>query len=169
MTIRLPSVAGVLLTLLAPSAYSATPASGTLSLTNRSISYVSGPFVASNPGAVCGGDGASCDEFALTLDLAGVASDWRVRVTTSWDNADEDFDLYFLRPDGTEVDSSAGSSNPEVVTISVSALDSATYTLQIVPWLVMGGSTTTVVELLEGGGGGGGGGGSTCTVPGAQP
>lgn len=170
MSNRLLLVAGTLCALLGPAADAATPSSGTLSLANRTITYTSGPFVASNPGGVCGGDGVSCDDFALTLDLAGVASDWRVRVTLSWANAEEDFDLYFLTASGSEVDSSAGSANPETVTVSVSQLESATYTLEIVPWLVMGGSTTTVVELLEGGGGGGGGGGGdTCVVSGAQP
>ncbi len=123
----------------------ATPASGTLSAANRTLTYTSGPFAAQNNSAVanpaCTGSGlpvtssVDCDDYALTVDLP---ADWRathprdlVLVNVRWPVANFDaYGLYVLDASGTVIDYKRTERDP--VTVSIPA-GRGVYTLRIVP------------------------------------
>lgn len=130
----------------------ANPSSGTLSSANRIITYTAGPFLTSNPSAT--GTGAptctaqTCDDFALTVTVPVGATNSTVKVTTSWPDANEDYDLYVNNAAGQEVGSAATSALPETLTFTVPA--SGTYTVRNVPFLVTGGSISVRLEFTPG-------------------
>jgi PKD repeat protein len=138
-------------------AQAATPASGTLTDTSGPLGYTSGPFMVPNAtGAAaltCMNPVAPCDTFALTVTLpAGFAAAHPkavFTVSTAWANTTEDYDIYLNDSTGTQVNSSASSSDPEMYTQGVTT-DSVTYSLVIVPATPLGGTTTTTITLVPG-------------------
>lgn len=157
-------VAGVLLSL--PS-QAAEPASGTLSVTTPELSYSYGPNVISNPSATaaqtCQAPVLPCDSYALTIDLpADYASrnpGSKIEISTTWDIAADDYDIALLNEAGVEVNASAGSANPEQMTLIPAA--AGVYTVRVVPFLVTGSIATTTIRLVPGSSGGSSSGGSS--------
>jgi len=153
--------------LLSSFAHGADPASGTLSAATKQLSYVYGPNAISNPSGtaelICQAPVLPCDAYALTIDLpADYASRFpnsRIEISTTWDVDGDDYDIYLLNEAGAEVNASAGSTNPEVMTVIPAA--AGVYTVRTVPFLVSGSIATTTITLIEGGSGGGSSGGSS--------
>src|SRR5438132_8896828 len=131
------SSVGLVLALLLgfPTAYAATPASGTVSGTSPTTTWTAGPFVAPNlTGQVgdpnCGTaqtSGVICDNFTLNVvAVAGDAATKRVRIDVTWPGTQADFDLYVFQG-STLVAKSAGSTDPETVFLPAT---SGTYTVR---------------------------------------
>ncbi len=137
-------------------AQAAEPSSGTISTDSPTLSYSSGPFAVSNPSGTAGDIQCNatqpCDFFDLTVDLPANYAQTNpadvIRVSTSWANPGEDYDIYLLDANGSELRSSAGSTNPEVFEFPAGA-GQQQYQIRIVPYAVAGGTTTTTVELLS--------------------
>src|SRR5690349_21127188 len=129
----LPALAGA--TLLAyPAAWAASPASGTLSAANPSITFTSGPFANGNNSdaahPTCIGSGlpvtsaVDCDDFALTVDLP---ADYRkthprdlIFINVLWTIQNFDaYGLYLLDASGAVIDYQRTERDP--VTVSVPA------------------------------------------------
>ena len=127
-----------------------TPADGTLSPSNPTLTYTGGPFAVSNPTAV--GQGAPpgcvpftdtvCSEFALTVAIPATDfNNYQARISVGWTNSgssttgspNSDFDMWVFTPDmtGAEVANAATTSNPEVTLIDVT---SGTYTIYVLPY-----------------------------------
>ncbi|MGH8163606.1 MAG: hypothetical protein ACREP1_04645, partial [Rhodanobacteraceae bacterium] len=78
-----------------------TPASGTISPSNPTLTYSDGPFVIPNDTAQAGDPictvPMSCSDFALTVDFSGGPDPdptKQVTITVSWPVASADFDVY---------------------------------------------------------------------------
>lgn len=163
----------------------ATPASGTLTPETEGlkISYMAGPFTASNPaglatdGPVCNA-AAQCDSFRLTITTPQDSIYTRAKVEVTWGNAGSDYDIYVYNGDignrngmiPADVGESAGSTTTETVTFDLTP-GTQVYTVKTVPFAVTPGETDVVgtAELVTGTPGGGGGGGedpgASCTLP----
>lgn len=130
----------------------ASPASGKLSKTKKSVAWSGGPFVLMEPGpnSDCAG-GASdpiCDHFALRIDL-GEGAKIEVSITSPQASSGtlpapdgSDFDLFVISPDGTPVGSSATASGNEKVTFKHhSRWRNKPYEVRVVPWVIVPNST----------------------------
>src|SRR5260221_2915470 len=109
------------------SAEAATPASGTLSLANPTLTYTYGPNFVSNVTAQVTPDGspncnpAPCDHYALTIDLPAdfnvTQPGASIKIETSFP-AGEDYDVYLMNAGETvEQNSAATGNDPEVMNI----------------------------------------------------
>jgi hypothetical protein len=145
MRIRSQAAVILALSLLASVAQAASPAAGTLSPANPSITFSSGPFAAGNnsdaANPTCIGSGlpvtsaVDCDDFALTVD---VPADYRkthprdlIFVNVLWTIQNFDaYGLYLLDASGAVIDYQRTERDP--VTISVPAAG-GTYTIRIIP------------------------------------
>ena len=140
------------LTAAVGSADAATPASGTLTPTSPTLTYTGGPFLVSNPSGTAGTVDCtapmSCDDFGLTVATpAGYGTAHSLRIKVAWTNTVADFDVYLLDArTGREVAASASSADPEVV---LTAPDSGSYTVRVVPFTVAGDSFTATVALAD--------------------
>lgn len=128
----------------------ANPSSGTLSVANPTLTYTAGPFAISNPSGTAGEVQCNaqfpCDEYALTVNVpAGYDNTHSIKVTTTYNAPDTDYDLY-IRQGAMEVASAASSSNPEVALFDAT---SGSYTVRNVPYAVAGGSISVRIELIE--------------------
>jgi hypothetical protein len=131
-----------------------TPANGTVSRANPTLTYTGGPFVAPN---VTGNVGdpvctvpMSCDDFILTVNMAGGPDPdptMNVKISVGWPVTAADFDVYVYQH-GSIVGSSASSADPEVVILPAqSALAADAYTIRVVPFAPAGQSYTATVTL----------------------
>ncbi|MBV8518420.1 MAG: exo-alpha-sialidase [Acidobacteria bacterium] len=135
-------------TIIAGSAFAATtPASGTLSPSNPTLSFSGGPYSISNPSAATGETppvctDATCGVYTLTVNIpstdfnsykAAISVGWTNSGTTTQGATTSDFDVYVYSPDfsGTEVGSSASALNPESTSFPVT---NGTYTIYVAPF-----------------------------------
>jgi hypothetical protein len=129
--------------MLTLSGLAANPASGTLSVSNPTLTYTSGPNLISNPSAQVGLNCAQlpCDNYALTVNLpASYEESHQIRIQISWTSPVEDYDLNV-----SNVGSSGNSLGiPETV---LAPAKSGTYAIQVVPFLVHGGTFTGTITL----------------------
>jgi PKD repeat protein len=170
--------------------FAADPPNGTLTDSSGPISYTAGPFFVANPtpilfvdqGPECDNPDQPCDDYALTVqlpsDYATTHPNAAVKVTLSWTDTGagaSDYDLYIYNGTVTNTDgsqeadySSAGSSNPEIATISPLAGGTSQYTVKVVPYTPSGETVNVKIELLAGGSTGGtpGFGGPDPSAPG---
>lgn len=131
----------------------AEPATGTLSPASPEISFVSGPNAISNVSAtvelICQAPVFPCDDFDLNVqlpaDFASTQANAQIVITTAWEGAD-DYDIYLLDAAGSEVNRSAGSTNPEVMQLPAGQ-GSQRFTVRIVPFAVTGTLATTTIKL----------------------
>src|SRR5713226_5492358 len=152
----------------------ATPSSGTLTDVSGPLFYDAGPFNVANPtpvieldsGPECNGSAQPCDNYALTVTLpagyAGAHPNAAIKVTLSWVDSGSgasDYDLYIykgtvINTDGSQAADyqSAGSSNPEVATISPVSDGTKTFTVKVVPFTPTGETVHVKIELLPGSG-----------------
>ncbi len=131
-----------------------TPATGTVSLGNPSLSYGDGPFVIANVTAQAGDPVCtvpmSCSDFGLTVDMSGGPDPdptKQVRVTVSWPLSTADFDVYAYAnfpATGSPINTSASSADPEVIILPAA---SAIYTIRTIPFAPAGQSYTATVAL----------------------
>ena len=126
-------------TAFAPKAGAATPASGTLSTANPSISYAGTHFTAAN---VTGQVGAplcdptipaeQCDNYLLHVSVpSGYAATNNVRISIAYPTPAFEYDLYIYDTSGALVRSAATGSDPTVATIPAVTGD---YTVTVVPF-----------------------------------
>ena len=124
-----------------------TPASGSLSPANPSVSFSGGPYAVSNPSSPLGENPPVCVDAVcgvFTLNVAIPATDfnsYKATVTVTWSNSGtttqggsaSDFDLYVYAPDftGTKVGQGAGNTNPETAVWNAS---SGAYTIYVAPY-----------------------------------
>ncbi len=123
--------------------FAANPASGTLSVSNPTLTYTGGPNLISNPSAQVSLNCTQlpCDNYALTMDLpASYEETHQVRIHISWTSPVEDYDLNV-----PGVDSSGN--NPGVPETVIAPAKSGSYTVQVVPFLVQGGTYTGTITL----------------------
>ena len=182
--LRLAAFASLLC--LAAAAHAATPASGTLSTSQASLSFTGGPFLVPNetdtpydnlgsPNPVCQSPGVDCDKFALTVDLPAdygtTHPNAQVAIKTSWPTvtgagpvADACFADYLLDSSGTIVNAAYTCGNPEVM-MAVAGQGTQQYTVEIIPELPLGQSYTTTVELTDGASAGSGGASNSAPPP----
>lgn len=129
----------------------ATPGSGTVSTTSPTLTYTAGPFLTPNTTSAAGpvicNAVTPCDDFALTVSVpAGYNSGHNVQVRVQWPTAAADFDVYLLDSTGTEIQSAATSSDPEVALIPAAP---GNYTVRVVPFVPAGQSFTAQVSLVD--------------------
>ncbi|HEX4872393.1 MAG TPA: S8 family serine peptidase [Nevskiaceae bacterium] len=150
-----------------PAAQATTPAEGSIDRNGTLITATGGPYLVSNPSGtatgepVCTGDGVSCDEFLLTVDLpadfraANPNLVLRVDVATESPSGADDLDLYVRNAESGElIGSSASSAANETADIAIANLP-AQVRVEIVPFAVAGGSMTLTIGFAQGAGGGG--------------
>jgi hypothetical protein len=150
--IRITAVAAAAAMLFGIPAEAASPASGSITRTKKSVSWNGGPFVLSEPGpnSDCAG-GASdpiCDHYILKINLGEGA---KIEVAIKSPQAStgslpapdgSDFDLYIYSPDGTPVASSATAAGNEKATFKHKARwRNKAYEIRVVPWVVIPNST----------------------------
>ena len=148
---------GIALILTSFAAIAATPAEGTLSLETPELSFESGPNSISNPSAtaalVCQNPALPCDEFSLSISLpADFSSQFPnavIHISTSWENATDDYDIALVDDAGADVNSSAGSENPEVMQQAPNGGDEH-FLVRIIPFAVTGSIATTTIRLEPG-------------------
>ncbi|MES2682363.1 MAG: PKD domain-containing protein [Pseudomonadota bacterium] len=168
------AAASLLLLTAALPTQAADPASGTLTTSSEPLVYTAGPFFVANVTAtggeaVCGGDGATCDEFELTVTLPDnydiTNPDDQVEVSIAWPEPTADFDVYVYNEAGSEVGVSAGSADPEVARFPAGK-GTQKYTVVVVPFAPLAQSFEGTIQLKAGAtSGGGGGGGSGPVLP----
>ena len=136
-------------------ALAGTPSSGTLSPATPMLTYTYGPNAVSNPSAQSGTvscNPAPCDFYALTINLpadyAVTNPKDTIRISTSWSGAADDYDIYLLSPTDKEENKSAGSANPEVMTMPAGA-GTSSHRIRIVPFSVAGSTATTKITLVS--------------------
>lgn len=170
--LRTAAIGGLVAFGAVTTASAAEPASGTLSLENPEIEFVSGPNFVSNPAypeaGVCADPVAPCDDFALTVDLpVDILEQYPnalIESRTSWADVTEDYDIYLLNDEGAQAGSAASSANPEVIEF-VPKAGTTSYSIRVVPYLVTGTSATTTVRILLGQSASEGGGGTDTVTP----
>lgn len=141
---------------LAQIAQAATPASDTLSLTKREVTFTSGPHAVSNPSNQVDGVPLCnavqpCDDYALKVELpadyAVTNPNDTIRLEASWPNTAEDFDIFVLDQDKKIVSKQAVSgANPEKAEIPAGA-GTKNYIIRVVPFTVVGGTATVKLAL----------------------
>src|SRR5437588_208957 len=152
--------------LLALFSFAAAPATGTLSPTNRTITYTGGPFLfPTNPtdsaaGPVTCDQADPCDDFGLTIDIPQSYLDNNpndfVRITISWSDptGGQDLDAFLVNnPDDGNYPAHAsnGSSQPEVITVPISKIGAGPhqYFVRVVPFVSTAQVYTGTVELVS--------------------
>ncbi len=129
----------------------ASPATGSISDTATTTSWTGGPFaVANTTGAVLDEPSCdvpqSCDDFTLQVSTpAGYGTDHALKISVSWDVAAADFDVYLKNSSGTTIATAASSADPEVI---LTAPDTGTYTVRVVPFAPLGQSYTATASLV---------------------
>lgn len=156
-----------------PLAQAATPAMGTLSPTQPTLEFSSGPNAVSNAAGDC--SVLPCDTYDITLDIpAGFTAthpDAKIKVELTWD-VDPDYDLQ-AEENGSQIATAGATGSPEIMEISSTKDGIRNITVNIVPFAVSGGTATGVITFIAGaeraapppGAGGGGGGAVSPTVP----
>jgi hypothetical protein len=152
--IRVLVAAGLASVLLATaSAQAASPPSGTLSKSKRTVSWTGGPFNVSYPitsvSPCLGPTDPMCDHFLLKVNMGQGA---RIKVSIIGSNSGlevlqvvagpNDYDLYVYDPDGNVVGSSAGPTSHESVTFTHKArFRNRPYEVRVIPFLLVPPST----------------------------
>jgi hypothetical protein len=132
-------VAVLLVLVVAPAAWAADPAAGTVSK-RQDAGWTGGPFVVSNPAACLTGIDPVCDHFLLTVD-ARAGTHVAVAITNAAPETN-DFDLFVYAPDGTLLASSATASGTEKAVFEhKSQYAGQAYEVRVQPWLVDAGMT----------------------------
>src|SRR5882724_3818602 len=137
---------------------SSTPAGGTLSLANPTLTYTgNGPyFIPSVQGNTCSPPD-QCDEYALTVELpadfATTNPNDRIHIEVGWNDPSGgvvDYDVYVLNSQGTNISGSnaAGSSNPEQYDIAAFS-GTKTFTVRTKPYAPAGTNFTGKVTLVS--------------------
>ncbi len=156
-----PTFFSVALLLLTGALHAATPASGTISDAETTLTWTgTAPFVFPNVTPAsgepqCVAEPLACDKFALTVDISEKyradekTKKERVSFTVSWPNASGagDFDVYFRDASGALVADAATSANPETIVVPVSALKNGNYVFEVIPFLPLGENYETVAQL----------------------
>lgn len=137
-----------------PAAQAASPESGSISKSKRSVSWSGGPIYLSQPslaGDCLGGSSdPTCDYFALTITNLGEGAKVQVKVTTARPNTDDgvngvqgdDYDLFVYAPNGALVAESANPRGNETAEFRHrKQYNGKPYEVRITPWLVVPGST----------------------------
>ena len=155
--------AAFLLSSLALAVNAADPASGTISVDSPELTYTGGPFVISNPSALCTGNPATpCDDFALIAELpadfATTHPDATIDFEVLWDNAQEDYDLYVYE-NGAELNHDGSSFGGREHVVIAAGGGHREITSEVVPYIVSGGTFTATIKLIPGAPASGGGGG----------
>jgi len=126
----------------APASYAATPASGTLTTTNTSITYDGVHFTTNNPSGqpanntpTCN-SALPCDNFALNVNLSGAPANYAathaVNVSIAYPSKPGiEYDLYIFNAAGGLVASTASGSDP---TSAVVPAVTGAYTVTVVPF-----------------------------------
>ncbi len=123
---------------LAFAAFAASPSSGEVSSDSTSASWEGGPFTVSNPAGCTSGSDPGCDAFELTV-VPSSDGVYAVEIAIEPSSELDDFDLFVLGPDGSEVASSATASGFESVTLH--SPPAGTYTVLVQAFLVPPGAT----------------------------
>src|SRR5438105_10260345 len=128
-----------------------TPASGTLSPGNPTITYSDGPLVTNETGLLGPPDCTvpnSCSDFTLTVNAASVAATKEILIQGTWTPTQDDFDMFILDASGTiEVAQNASTSNPSAVILPIPA-DGTVYHIVIVA-SVGTGTLDGLVKLID--------------------
>lgn len=186
MNKTLPAILLVGLSGLPAVVLAGTPNNGMLTpeTPDRTLTYVVGPFTASNPSAQAG-DGpicnaaVPCDSYKLTVTLPQDTPFTRARISVAWpEGSSSDYDVYIYSGDrgnldgltAEDVGSAASSGNPETTVIGLAPGTTTVYTIKVVPFAVVPaeavtGTITLLADAGSGGGGGGGGDAPSCAVP----
>lgn len=135
-------LASVLLAGLSAPALAATPSSGQLTATQRTLTYSGGPFVLPNRTDPLFGDGSTqqcvpeaspCDDFALTVNIPANMRGASVRVAVAADNGTSDFDVYVLDESGSYIAIGYNPGGTESTGFDV-APGTSHYTVRVTPY-----------------------------------
>jgi hypothetical protein len=142
-----------LLGFAAPTAQAASPTSGKLTRSKRSVTWSGGPFVLSEPnyaGSACiaGRVDPTCDHFMLTVNMPE-GSHVQVKVATARPEPSngitgdgDDYDLYVYSPDGGLMGIAETPGGNERLTFRHRATyNGKAYEVRVGPWFVYPGST----------------------------
>jgi len=140
-----------------PSAtFASTPTAGTLNAPagngSSTVTWSGGPYTVATPDPLlCVDSSLNCDTFALTLNVPSNYWDTHegnVTVEINWASSNNDFDLYVVNSQGTEVGrSAAGGTNSEKADLG--KLAPGTYTVQVVAYLTAAASYTGKATLTS--------------------
>ncbi len=147
-----------------PVVVAANPASGTLSPSNRTLSYTGGPFVTPTnstdnaAGPVDCDQANPCEDYALAIDIPAeyktANPNDHVKVEVTWNDptGGQDLDIFLVdSPDDRTYPAHGanGGANPEVFTIPISALTSNQYFVRVVPFISTGQAYNTSITLVS--------------------
>ena len=135
--------------LVLPSAYGATPSSGTVSVGSPAVSWTGPAFTASTAGpsdaqctapAVPPVPGGHCDDFSLTVDIP--TTYWNthaggVQIDLTGVPPAEDFDLYVYDKDGNEVATSGLPGSVESALVTCASIAASPYKVRAVYFLTV--------------------------------
>ena len=119
---------------------------GTLSDAALTLSYEGSNLVMPQPAAPFAGDPVcqdgtpTCDVYTLTVNVSDAYRNEKkndgayVDFTLSF-GADDDWDMFFFDAGGSELARSAGTVNPEVISVALSDLPNGSYSIKMHPWL----------------------------------
>ncbi len=145
-------VGGTLVVLGSGGADAAAPATGSVSPSDRSVTWTGGPFATPNATGTaldqpdCSAP-TSCDDFSLHVDAGRTfARTHRLEVSVGWPNTAADFDVYLLDDQGGVVATGASSADPELVVTAPRAGD---YTVRVVPFAPLGDSYEATATLTK--------------------
>jgi hypothetical protein len=145
---------------LALNCYAAAPASGTLTDSNTTITYTSGPFLVANPTGFVNGqvDGSPpqcdsthpCDDFALTVNVSSTTTSAKLlKLKIKWAQVQAQIDLYVLDSSGKIIAASLSSASNVDPDLLLLPAVSGTYTLRLVPFNPVGQSITGTIALVN--------------------
>jgi hypothetical protein len=151
--------------LLAVASLAINPPSGTLSPSNREITYSGGPFVGvTNPsdnaaGPVTCDQADPCEDFGLTIDIPQSYKDAHptdvIKIEISWDDPSggQDLDAWLVNnPDDTNYPAHAtnGADNPEVMTVTMDKITAGPhqYFVRVAPFISTGQAYTGKITLV---------------------
>jgi len=151
---RVLTAAAAVSLLLVSTAQAATPASGTLSKSKRTLTWNGGPFTTSYPitsvaPCVNGASDSMCDHFLLKVNM-GQGARIKVSIVPSPSGLEilqvvagpNDYDMYLFDPDGNQVGESAGSTGRESITFTQKArFRNRPYEVRVIPFLLIPGAT----------------------------
>src|SRR5438270_3870242 len=127
-----------------------TPASGTLSPANPTITYTDGPLVPNTTGLlgppVCSAPGL-CSDFQLTVMAASVAATQEIYIEGTWTPTQNDFDYFIENTSGQVIAANQSTANPSALILPIPA-DGTIY--HIVTEASLGaGNLSFVVKLIN--------------------
>ena len=141
---------GALLGIFSFNSFAATPAEGTLTPTNHTLTYTD-TLVTNTSGSllgepVCAGPG-TCSDFKVTVNAQSVAATKQILIQGSWTPPQNDFDIFITNAGGTVIASNLQTANPSTIILPIPA-DGTVYHI-IIEASIGAGNLEGLVKLID--------------------